>query len=43
MTTEIPVGPTTEPPRRRSDEILAMLADRVGGRLTVSTVFGSPV
>ena len=43
MTTEIPVGPTTEPPRRRTDEILAMLAERVGGRLTASTVFGSPV
>ena len=43
MTTEIPVGPTTEPPRRRTDEILAMLAERVGGRFTASTVFGSPV
>ena len=43
MTTETPVGPTTEPPRRRTDEILAMLAERVGGRFTASTVFGSPV
>ena len=43
MTTESPVGPTRQPPRRRTDEILAMLAERVGGRFTASTVFGSPV
>lgn len=43
MTTETPVRPPTQPPRRRTDEILATLADRVGGRFTASTVFGSPV
>jgi len=43
MTTDTRIDPTTEPPRRRTDEILAMLAERVGGRFTASTVFGSPV
>jgi hypothetical protein len=42
MTTETQIDLITEPPRRRTDEILAMLAERVGGRFTASTVFGSP-
>jgi len=43
MTTETPVRPPTELPRRRTDDILTTLADRLGGRFTASTVFGSPV
>ena len=43
MTTETPVRPPTELPRRRTDDILTTLADRIGGRFTASTVFGSPV
>jgi uncharacterized spore protein YtfJ len=43
MTPETPVRATTEPPRRRTDDILSTLADRLGGRFTASTVFGSPV
>jgi len=43
MTTETPVRPPTELPRRRTDDILTTLADRLGGRFTASTVFGAPV
>ncbi len=43
MTTETPVRPPTELPRRRTDDILTTLADRLGGRFSASTVFGSPV
>jgi uncharacterized spore protein YtfJ len=41
-TSNAPNAPA-QPPRRRSDEVLAMLADRVGARMTASTVYGSPV
>jgi uncharacterized spore protein YtfJ len=34
---------TNSAPRRRGDELLSMLADRVGARLTASTVYGEPV
>ena len=43
MATETPVPPPTELPRRRTDDVLTTLADRLGGRFTASTVFGSPV
>jgi len=43
MTTETPVRPPAELPRRRTDDILTTLADRLGERFTASTVFGSPV
>jgi uncharacterized spore protein YtfJ len=43
MTTETPVRPPAELPRRRTDDILTTLADRLGGRFNASTVFGSPV
>lgn len=44
MSTETPVRPSTQqPPTRRTDDILTTLADRLGGRFTASTVFGSPV
>ena len=34
---------TTAVPRRRGDELLSMLAERIGGRLGAATVFGAPV
>src|SRR5215207_6017722 len=34
---------TTSVPRRRGDELLSMLADRIGARLGASTVYGAPV
>jgi uncharacterized spore protein YtfJ len=34
---------TTSVPRRRGDELLSMLAERIGGRLGAATVFGAPV
>src|SRR5215207_769737 len=34
---------TTSVPRRRGDELLSMLADRIGARLGASTVYGTPV
>jgi uncharacterized spore protein YtfJ len=44
MSTEATTGnAAAQPPRRRSDELLAMLADRVGARLGASTVYGTPV
>ena len=38
----MPQTPTSVP-RRRGDELLAMLAERIGGRLSASTVYGAPV
>jgi uncharacterized spore protein YtfJ len=35
--------PTTPVPPRRGDELLSMLADRLGSRLSASTVYGPPV
>lgn len=32
-----------ETPRRRADELIAMLAERLGAQFGVSSVFGSPV
>jgi uncharacterized spore protein YtfJ len=32
-----------QPPRRRADELLATIADRIGVRLSASTVYGTPV
>jgi len=40
--TDVP-DTAAQPPRRRTDELLAMLAERVGARLTASTVYGTPV
>ena len=34
---------TTSVPPRRGDELLSMLADRIGARLGASTVYGTPV
>ena len=32
-----------QPPRRRADELLATLAERIGAKLSTSTVYGTPV
>ena len=32
-----------QPPRRRTDDLLSALADRIGGRLNASTVYGEPI
>src|SRR5262245_49153197 len=34
---------TTSVPRRRGDEVLSTLAERIGARLEAATVFGAPV
>jgi uncharacterized spore protein YtfJ len=34
---------TTDIPRRRGDELLSMLAERIGARVGAATAFGSPV
>ena len=34
---------TTSIPRRRGDELLSMLAERIGARVGAATVFGAPV
>jgi uncharacterized spore protein YtfJ len=34
---------TTSVPRRRGDELLSALAERIGARLGAATVFGAPV
>lgn len=43
MSTETPTRPRTQPPPRRTDEILSTLAERIGGRFNATTVFGAPV
>lgn len=34
---------TTSVPRRRGDELLSAIAERIGARLGAATVFGAPV
>lgn len=34
---------SVQPPRRRTDELLAALAERIGARFDASSVFGTPV
>jgi uncharacterized spore protein YtfJ len=36
-------GTAAQPPRRRAEELLATLAERVGARFSASTVYGTPV
>jgi uncharacterized spore protein YtfJ len=47
MTTETnpPEGSSAsaQPPRRRGDELLSLLAERIGAQLGSSTVYGTPV
>ena len=43
MSTETRNGRSNDVPRRRTDEILAALAERLGATFTASSVFGTPV
>jgi uncharacterized spore protein YtfJ len=47
MSTEAAASSTqtasAQPPRRRADELLSMVADRVGAQLGASTLYGTPV
>lgn len=43
METTTPTTPDAGVPRRRADDILSMLADKVGAQFTASSIFGSPV
>ena len=36
-------GTSTQPPGRRTDELLSLLAERIGAKLSSATVFGTPV
>ena len=38
----MPTAPT-EAPARRADDLLATLAERIGGRLSASLIYGEPV
>jgi uncharacterized spore protein YtfJ len=40
--TETPSA-SAQPPRRRADELLATLAERIGAQLSASTIYGTPV
>src|SRR5215208_4963310 len=42
-TSTVVPGAAAQPPRRRADELLAMLAERIGPPLSASTVYGTPV
>jgi uncharacterized spore protein YtfJ len=42
-TTTETVAASPEVPRRRVDELLTVLAERIGGRAAASTVYGTPV
>jgi uncharacterized spore protein YtfJ len=35
--------PPVQPPRRRTDELLSTLAERIGARFDASSVFGAPI
>ena len=43
MATETSTTPPVTAPRRRTDDILARLAEQVGARFSASTIYGSPV
>jgi uncharacterized spore protein YtfJ len=43
MSTEATSRATAEHPRRRADDLLAMLADRIGARMGAATVYGTPI
>jgi uncharacterized spore protein YtfJ len=36
-------GASIQPPRRRTDELLSLLAERIGAKLSSSSVYGTPV
>ena len=43
MATDTPFGPATDVPHRRSDDILSMLAERLGAHFSASSIFGAAV
>jgi uncharacterized spore protein YtfJ len=43
MSTEPTSHTAAEHPRRRADELLATLADRIGARFSAATVYGTPI
>ena len=43
MSTEATSGAAAEQPRRRTDELLATLADRIGARFSAASVYGPPI
>src|SRR5918993_294989 len=43
MSTEATSGAAAEQPRRRTDELLATLADRIGARFSAANVYGTPI
>jgi uncharacterized spore protein YtfJ len=43
MSTEATSGAAAEQPRRRTDELLATLADRIGARFSAASVYGTPI
>jgi uncharacterized spore protein YtfJ len=43
MSTEATSGAASEQPRRRTDELLARLADRLGAGFSAATVCGTPI
>lgn len=43
MSTEATSGAAAEQPRRRTDELLASLADRIGARFSAASVYGTPI
>ena len=43
MSTEATSGAAAEQPRRRTDELLATLADRIGTRFSAASVYGTPI
>jgi uncharacterized spore protein YtfJ len=43
MSSEATSGAAAAPPRRRADELLAALAERIGARFSAATVYGTPI
>jgi uncharacterized spore protein YtfJ len=43
MSTQPTSSAAAEQPRRRADELLATLADRIGARFSAATVYGTPI
>jgi uncharacterized spore protein YtfJ len=43
MSTEPTSSTAAEQPRRRADELLATLADRIGAQFSAATVYGTPI
>jgi uncharacterized spore protein YtfJ len=43
MSAQATPAASAQPPRRRTDELLSMIADRLGGQMSASAVYGAPV